>query len=675
MFKFKFLLSAALISCAFGAQARDIYVGCGTSASDANVIGTDTVANKNTRATPYKTTAAADAAALPGDVITLVGSSCTFNSIYINTSGAPGQIITWTSDPADQPTVRPDVDDYLAIRAWGSYLRVTGMKVLGRNNEVNPADAARDIALVDPNKRFDAVTNPRRVKTPVNPLFNQSGISTIHLREATDTYYSHHVQIDNNEVRDFSCNGISVVGDYLTVSNNRVSNNALYSGLACSGISMFTLRNFDLKAGYHNQIVNNKVWNNRQLVNSYTATPFNSSPNAWDGHGIIIDVDHTPGGYKGRSLVANNLMVNNGNAGLNIFRQRNIDVFNNTAYRNNTIYKSATGIQALFSTDVRIMNNIVWITPGNSLTAFTINTPSVIYDYNLFVADSAAPYAWSTYYNLRNQPYPLTSGRALVKGANDVVLNSTAPNFVLFNNPLLDLGNPNADFRIKYGSAAMDKGVILPNATPTADIRNYARAQGKGIDIGAYEFPQGAFTGTSLPAISGPSYVKIAMNDNVNFKLTSTGATSFSWAPTPNEDGTATPAVPGLTITNDGTIQGFVSATKLASYVMTVTATDSANRTAKLRIVFSVDPLKINAANSYNVRKGTAVNLQISATNNPTSFSATGLPAGLSMSASGLITGTPSESKPGVVTKATITATNSTGSAQKWVEFITNPVN
>jgi Putative Ig domain len=673
MFKFKLLLSAALVACAFSAQARDIYVGCGSSASDKNVIGTDTVPNKNTRSTPYETTRAANDAALPGDVITLVGKNCTFSSIYITTSGAAGKPITWTSDPADQPTVTVDVDDWIAIRAWGSYLRVTGMKVIGRNNQINLADAARDVELLDPNKRFDPVTNPRRLKTPVNPLFNQTGIGTIHIRESTDTYYSHHVEIDNNEVRDFSCNGISAVGDYFTVRDNRVSNTSLYSGLACSGISTLTVRNFDLKPGYHNKIINNKVWNNRQLVNSYTATPLNSSPNAWDGHGIIIDHDMTPGGYKGRSLVANNIVVNNGNAGINIFKQRHVDVFNNTAYRNNTLYKTAAGIQAMSSTDVRLMNNIVWTTPGNSLTSSSNNTSSVVYDYNLFVVDGAPPYSWSPYYILRNQPYPLTSGRPLAKGANDVVVNPAAQNFSLFNNAMLDLGNPAADFRIKIGSAAIDKGVILAGYTPTSDFRNYSRAQGKGIDIGAYEFPQGAFTGTSVPVITAPTFVKIVQNDNVNFKIAFTGATQFSWAPTPNEDGTATPAVPGLTISNDGTVQGFVSATKLASYVMTVTARDNANHTTKFRIVFSVDPLKVNAPDTYTVRNGSPVFLQTSGSNNPTKFAATGLPAGLSINAStGAITGSPTETK-AAMNKAIVTVTNAAGNASKDIEFFVNP--
>ncbi len=61
---------------------------------------------------------------------------------------------------------------------------------------------------------------------------------------------------------------------------------------------------------------------------------------------------------------------------------------------------------------------------------------------------------------------------------------------------------------------------------------------------------------------------------------------------------------------------------------------------------------------------------QITATNSPTSFGASGLPAGLSVNASGLISGTPTTAG---TFNSTITATNASGSDNKTLVFTINP--
>ncbi|MBI5771989.1 MAG: putative Ig domain-containing protein [Verrucomicrobia bacterium] len=67
------------------------------------------------------------------------------------------------------------------------------------------------------------------------------------------------------------------------------------------------------------------------------------------------------------------------------------------------------------------------------------------------------------------------------------------------------------------------------------------------------------------------------------------------------------------------------------------------------------------ASNSANLTYGTPFSYQVSATNSPTSYSATGLPAGLSInSASGLISGTPTQASNSPIT-VNLSATNAGG--------------
>ena len=105
-------------------------------------------------------------------------------------------------------------------------------------------------------------------------------------------------------------------------------------------------------------------------------------------------------------------------------------------------------------------------------------------------------------------------------------------------------------------------------------------------------------------------------------------------------DATSLPA--GLTInTTTGAISG--TPTKAGTYSVTVSATNYYNTTsATLSLaVLSATPV-ITSGTAANGQMGASFNYQIVATNTPTGFTATGLPAGLSVDAkSGLISGTP----------------------------------
>src|SRR5208337_1089351 len=99
----------------------------------------------------------------------------------------------------------------------------------------------------------------------------------------------------------------------------------------------------------------------------------------------------------------------------------------------------------------------------------------------------------------------------------------------------------------------------------------------------------------------------------------------------------------GLSV-NSGT--GLITGTPSAGGTSTVTlsATNAGGTgTATLTLTISVAAPVITSATTASGTVGSAFSYQITATNMPTSYGGTGLPAGLSVnSGTGLITGTPS---------------------------------
>jgi uncharacterized protein YhjY with autotransporter beta-barrel domain len=122
---------------------------------------------------------------------------------------------------------------------------------------------------------------------------------------------------------------------------------------------------------------------------------------------------------------------------------------------------------------------------------------------------------------------------------------------------------------------------------------------------------------------------------------------------------------PGLTVdTSTGLISG--TPTAVGTFNATVSASNGAG-TGSQGVTFNITlgPPVITSASPANGAVGIAFNYQITASNNPTSFNATGLPPGLSVNTStGLISGTPTTT--GAFT-VIVSATNATGTGTKSV--------
>ena len=154
---------------------------------------------------------------------------------------------------------------------------------------------------------------------------------------------------------------------------------------------------------------------------------------------------------------------------------------------------------------------------------------------------------------------------------------------------------------------------------------------------------------STAPTITSPLTASGTVGTPFFYQITATGfQTSFST--------TMLPA--GLSVNASGLISG--TPTGAGTTNVTLTATNSGG-TGTATLVLTINPATpvISSALTASGTVGTAFSYQITATNNPTSFGASGLPAGLSVNTTtGLISGTPTA--PGM-TNVTLTATGSSG--------------
>jgi hypothetical protein len=154
---------------------------------------------------------------------------------------------------------------------------------------------------------------------------------------------------------------------------------------------------------------------------------------------------------------------------------------------------------------------------------------------------------------------------------------------------------------------------------------------------------------------------------------TGTVGTAFSYQITATNSPTSYGAtgLPGGLTVNAAT--GLVSGTPSAAGTSTVTlaasnATGTGN--ASVTLTISVPAPVITSGTTASGAVGSAFTYQITATNSPTGYGATGLPAGLSVNAStGLISGTPTAAGTSTVT---LSATNATGTGNATLTLSTS---
>jgi Ricin-type beta-trefoil lectin domain-like len=437
-----------------------------------NGTGTDGL----TEQTAFKRIDDLYALTIPGDTVLVMNGTYTEPDFrapiaYIDKSGRPDAYITYKNYPGHRPKIKSR--NITAIRLVGaSYLVIEGFDIEGSRDEISFEEA--DSLLCEKSDSSQRVN-----------MAHGNGIDIV--AEYSDVNkISHHVIVRNNRVYNFGASAIAAErADYLTIENNIVYGNAFYSPYDTSGISLYQLRDLELipeaEAGktIKNIVRGNVSYGNKNLFGfaaGFDGSTCDRNAPLTDGNGIIIDdfrntqnrlpaFNKRP--YRGRTLVENNIVYNNGGRGINVFSSDHVDVVNNTSYLNAETLNDA--IDSEFATDdardVRVMNNIFYARSGraaNSVISAAADTKgeraSIRYDYNLVFGSSVF------------DP---------VSGVNNII--GQDPKFA---------DADAADFALTEGSAAIDRGIASLNSlqSPNVDQRGTSRPQGSGIDIGAVEF-------------------------------------------------------------------------------------------------------------------------------------------------------------------------------------------
>jgi len=422
-----------------------------------SATGSDS-ANGQTVSTAFATLQKAADSTAPGDFVYVMnGTYANARNHYvllgISTAGTPNAWITYQAYPGAKPVlVGNDATwDVVRFQNTAAYVSLSGMTVIGNDIGVTltQAQANENAPGSHPETNGSCIT--------VNGNTHVGGV------------YPHHIRIVKNVVGSCPGGGIGTTfADYVTISGNTVYGNAFYSAFGNSGISLFA--NFDSNPAdtatkYKMVVEGNTVYANEELVPVFGSKPLAIT----DGEGIIIDSNKnsayvgaglTNSAYAGRTLVANNVVFNNGSDAIEVFQSAHVDVVNNSTYANVT-NPPLTGrgeMNLNMASDVKVVNNIFYAAAGqNPVTVSTPCTDGCMFDYNLYFGGS-------------------NTFKGVVAGAHDLTGDPlyVAPGIM----------PERVDFRLRPGSPAIGSGTTA--LAPAMDVLGNPRPAA-GVDRGAYQ--------------------------------------------------------------------------------------------------------------------------------------------------------------------------------------------
>jgi hypothetical protein len=425
-----------------------------TSAVTYYVSGTgNDSADGLTIATAFLTLQHAANVTQPGDTVYVMNgtysNSCpSCDVLDITLPGTATNWITYKAYPGQAPIISFNGWEGIFFEPTAAYVEVNGFTVIGNNANVTLAQALAQ-----------STSNP-------NPIFNGNCIASDG-RMGTATVRPNHIRILNNIISECGGGGVGTAwSDYVTISGNTIYNSAWYSIYGASAISTWENWNSDSSTGYKMIITANRIYGNEELVPVFDNNP----PEITDGEAIIIDStrnsaynstnDPLPP-YTGRTLIANNVIYNNGSSAIEVFESDHVDVVNNSSYENVTNPPlSGRGEMDLNQTsDVNVINNIFYSATGqNPVASVPKTTSTVTLNYNLYYNGTIAG-------DVSNGPNDLTANPLYIDPADSSPLN------VLLT--------------LSPASPALGSGTSY--LAPATDFAGNPRPGPDGYDRGAYQ--------------------------------------------------------------------------------------------------------------------------------------------------------------------------------------------
>lgn len=437
--------------------------------------GTDGSSFGTSPQTPFATLDYAVNQLAAGDTLNIM------EGVYYNATYGDGD--RWKNDktvsvngldgsPNAYTVIRPYRDDQVTLRGDGlyifqvrncSYLRVEGLEIEGEVNNI-PLDTALAYQFA---YRYLGTEEILYRVTPGTPA-EEVALMTFPILEGierpsyTDTkgfiaQLSHHIEFIGNHIHHTPGTGLRFnTCSYVRAEGNEVDN---CSRRSYSGTHAFVFegtQDFDQSTATKVWVMGNHIHDNYNEIYSWAPTKTIITPVIDEGKGISLQRNDAERGWEfGRILVANNLTHHNGFSGMHVNSCRGVDFINNTSYFDHrTGNGSNHGISMQSSTDIRIINNIVF------------------HDIHLGGNGIAASSSSTNYVVINN----------LVNGQVDNDIAQVAIN-ILIADPLF-VDAENNDFRLLPGSPAI--GAADANYAPATEYGGGLRDGAP--DLGAYEF-------------------------------------------------------------------------------------------------------------------------------------------------------------------------------------------
>lgn len=431
----------------------------------------------------------------PGDTVLVMNgdyyerASETANWRLSAKRGAPDAYTTFRAYPGHTPTFYVDTWNGIEVM-WSHYVEIDGFEIRGRPDPVEIIGKPDN----DPARKEFAVMS--QYQTQAGNLYAGNAITV-----AQET---HHIRIRNCHIHTVGGNGIAIgSGNIVLAENNRIWHAGHRSDAGNSGLSVAGLRSTDAvrPVNYGAVLRGNIIHdiNNFLGFKHYLDGQFLT-----DGNGIIVDWGNAH--YTDRTLVANNIVFNNGGRGVHAYASSFADFVHNTSYHNNqsippvssTVHDGEISSVGL-NRDINIFNNLAVArkdrrpfkrqAPGNP--------PPLPLDElgrtenNIFIFD---PDDSERDMSIDSWRWP-RDDRVFNSALNQLIPDPQYAS-LLFANPSRYAGN--ADFRLLPNSAAVGAGLTAdPSLTagPT-DLAGRPRSALAGFDAGALQLGSGPQTVT-----------------------------------------------------------------------------------------------------------------------------------------------------------------------------------